>query len=565
MCYEEVKSMKFLMDKPHYFNERDKIIKNTIFSYLEIGYVPLDTGDEFEGESLILVDDCVYIVCPWIDDEFVVESFFNSIATDFKIDLEKKQLVSNALSGLKDYRPINNRTINDIQEYKKTYRRAILESEIFKETIIHLQSKSKVSTSIGFINHSEDDSSVLPYQCYVLLIDNEAIVINIFVDVYINKPHELQIDKYKYYISELEIKNNNIKINSYSLHSNKNFNISNEQISFIELHNEKLFEINNENEIRKEKKILKLIQRKALELTSEVNAKELLLNFIRKYTNDYYKDLKNHVFISLEENIHNLPKEFIEKLNLLISLFRNKEYIKNEIEDKYDVYILTFALQYASIIFYSDRFKSNFKDYIKDTTNMTLTESLLYFFEITGVQMFEINNELIHYLISKKMIIYNEDLSKQLTAINEILKEHVEITKLALFERSLMNEFESSITINMIDEMNGYEFELFIVELFTKMGFKAEVTKGSNDQGIDIIARNSIEMIGIQAKCYNIENRVTNKAVQEVYTGLNYYNLRKGIVISNSCYTESAKELAQKNDVILWDRNHLEKYLQLYF
>lgn len=38
--------------------------------------------------------------------------------------------------------------------------------------------------------------------------------------------------------------------------------------------------------------------------------------------------------------------------------------------------------------------------------------------------------------------------------------------------------------------MNGSEFEYFICELYTKMGYRAEVTKQSGAQGLDVIAEN---------------------------------------------------------------------------
>ena len=103
----------------------------------------------------------------------------------------------------------------------------------------------------------------------------------------------------------------------------------------------------------------------------------------------------------------------------------------------------------------------------------------------------------------------------------------------------------------------GGDFEKFVAELFTKMGYSTEVTKASGDQGIDVIASKNGSSIGIQAKCYS--GSVGNSAIQEVVAGKTYYKLDKALVVTNSFFTESAQQLAQSNSVILWDRNILKQ------
>jgi len=105
--------------------------------------------------------------------------------------------------------------------------------------------------------------------------------------------------------------------------------------------------------------------------------------------------------------------------------------------------------------------------------------------------------------------------------------------------------------------MDGIEFEHFVADLFNKMGYTATVTKASGDQGIDVIAEKEDRKLGIQAKCYS--SAVTNKAIQEVVAGLSHYKLDKGIVVTNNYFTDSARELAMSNNIILWDRTMLKE------
>lgn len=119
-----------------------------------------------------------------------------------------------------------------------------------------------------------------------------------------------------------------------------------------------------------------------------------------------------------------------------------------------------------------------------------------------------------------------------------------------------------SFTIDDIDLMDGKQFEEYIAKLFTKMGYKAEVTKASNDQGIDVIAKKDGTSIGIQAKRYS--GTVGNSAVQEAVGGKALYKVDKIMVITNNEFTSGAKKLAQANDVVLWDRTILKDKVRQY-
>ena len=105
--------------------------------------------------------------------------------------------------------------------------------------------------------------------------------------------------------------------------------------------------------------------------------------------------------------------------------------------------------------------------------------------------------------------------------------------------------------------MAGIEFEVFVAELFKKMGYKASVTKASGDQGIDVVAEKNGVRYGIQAKCYS--SNVSNSAVQEVVAGISFYKCDRAIVVTNNYFTSSAIDLAKANSVVLWNREMLKQ------
>ena len=112
-----------------------------------------------------------------------------------------------------------------------------------------------------------------------------------------------------------------------------------------------------------------------------------------------------------------------------------------------------------------------------------------------------------------------------------------------------------------IDLMEGHDFEYFCAELLRKRGFQeVEVTKGSGDYGIDILAEKEGITYAIQCKCYAAPVGV--KAVQEAYAGRDYYDCMVGAVLTNQYFTPPAVEAARKLKILLWDRGYLESMLE---
>lgn len=110
-------------------------------------------------------------------------------------------------------------------------------------------------------------------------------------------------------------------------------------------------------------------------------------------------------------------------------------------------------------------------------------------------------------------------------------------------------------TIKKIDKMSGIEFENYLKICFENLGFKVRTTKTSGDYGADLILQKKNYYIAVQAKRYH--GNIGVKAVQEVIGSMAYYNVQKGLVVTNSHYTKNAENLAYANDVILWDRDVL--------
>lgn len=119
----------------------------------------------------------------------------------------------------------------------------------------------------------------------------------------------------------------------------------------------------------------------------------------------------------------------------------------------------------------------------------------------------------------------------------------------------------SRAQIEQIDMMTGSEFEHYTKYLLKELGYSnVKVTPSVGDQGIDVIAHKDGVKHGFQCKRW--KKNVGNKAVQEVHAGIGFYSLDKGFVITNSNFTQSAEQLAEKINVELWNRDKLIKLLE---
>lgn len=117
-----------------------------------------------------------------------------------------------------------------------------------------------------------------------------------------------------------------------------------------------------------------------------------------------------------------------------------------------------------------------------------------------------------------------------------------------------------SVAMSRVDKMDGHDFERFTAELLKRLGYeRVEVTPGSGDQGVDVIAVKDGKKYAIQCKRYG--QKLGNKPVQEVHAGKTIYGCSVAVVLTNNYFTEGGKEAARALGVELWDRDKLERML----
>lgn len=147
------------------------------------------------------------------------------------------------------------------------------------------------------------------------------------------------------------------------------------------------------------------------------------------------------------------------------------------------------------------------------------------------------------------------------TTPRQLLVKNPQQAKVAVGLFGNENLAKKTLPIIDVDAMEGHEFEHFIADLLKRLGYvNVEVTKGSGDQGVDVLAEKDGIRYAIQ--CKNYTNPLGNTPIQEVAAGKDYYNCHIGVVVTNSYFTVGGKELASRTRVLLWDRDILQKMIE---
>jgi restriction system protein len=109
--------------------------------------------------------------------------------------------------------------------------------------------------------------------------------------------------------------------------------------------------------------------------------------------------------------------------------------------------------------------------------------------------------------------------------------------------------------ISVGDGLTGTDFELFLVDLFRRMGYSVDHVGGPGDLGADLVLTAGGQRTVVQAKCW--QGIVGHEAVQQAVAAKNVYGASVAMLVTNSAFTPHAQQLARLNNVDLWDRSRL--------
>lgn len=138
------------------------------------------------------------------------------------------------------------------------------------------------------------------------------------------------------------------------------------------------------------------------------------------------------------------------------------------------------------------------------------------------------------------------------------MKIYDQINKLFLKLTVLYSKNKSNGDYNYkSNQYKGQELEQECMEILNENGWQSELTPISNDQGADVIAKKGLIKLVLQ--CKNLEKPAGNDSVQQAISAKSFFSANLCAVISPSGFTNSAKLLAEKTDVILMSVSDLKE------
>lgn len=123
--------------------------------------------------------------------------------------------------------------------------------------------------------------------------------------------------------------------------------------------------------------------------------------------------------------------------------------------------------------------------------------------------------------------------------------------------------FQSKTKVEELRRLSPNEFEAYIAELFTALGYKTQVVGGPHDGGVDVEAEKDGKIFYIQCKKF-ITQQVPVGAVRDFYGAIaNKLTSAEGYFITTNIFTLEAKKFAEDKPIELIDQYKLLDYMKL--
>lgn len=122
-------------------------------------------------------------------------------------------------------------------------------------------------------------------------------------------------------------------------------------------------------------------------------------------------------------------------------------------------------------------------------------------------------------------------------------------------------EREALLQLEMaeVDAMDPRAFEELVAHLLNAQGYRTQLTKGSGDFGVDVVASNGQRRIAVQVKRYR--EALSAKPIGEVLVGMPHYHCNECMVVTNSTFTGPAVQAAAPHPCTLVDRRELARWM----
>jgi HJR/Mrr/RecB family endonuclease len=137
---------------------------------------------------------------------------------------------------------------------------------------------------------------------------------------------------------------------------------------------------------------------------------------------------------------------------------------------------------------------------------------------------------------------------------NEVNKKKT-LQEEAIYRISKKNEYEKLVC------MRPMEFEKYVADLFTALGYEAELTPVTGDGGKDIILRKNNKLSIVEYKRYN-GKKVSRPDIQKFHSAIIDTNANEGFFVTTSYFSEPAMKYTMDKPIKLININRLMEMIE---
>ncbi|EOO77708.1 restriction endonuclease [Bacillus nitratireducens] len=118
-------------------------------------------------------------------------------------------------------------------------------------------------------------------------------------------------------------------------------------------------------------------------------------------------------------------------------------------------------------------------------------------------------------------------------------------------------------TRSNLEVMDPREFEYFVADFFRSLGYKVQVTSGSNDGGKDIILHKGNEMKFVEVKRYT-KSSIGRPFIQKLHSAIVDADAVGGYFVTLSHFNKNARQYAANKNIELIDGDKLIHMMETY-
>ncbi|MCM3363763.1 restriction endonuclease [Niallia sp. Sow4_A1] len=129
------------------------------------------------------------------------------------------------------------------------------------------------------------------------------------------------------------------------------------------------------------------------------------------------------------------------------------------------------------------------------------------------------------------------------------------------YKKRQIQQMQDKAKLDEIKNMDAFEFERFIKEMFELIGYKGKLTPKTNDGGKDIILKDGKDILLVECKRYT-SKKVSRTEIQKLHSAIIDMNAKKGYFVTTSEYSKYAIDYAANKEIELINGDQLINMLK---